>query len=170
MWKYLKGLLCLQFKRWKLEHCIIKRDSTTVILFCIKVGPSHSNFFICFNNSHSEMMKNAFYLILKAFFVIKIFEFSERLNKNFLWKRHQMVLNIKKFSIFFLRLILYIQVLMYRNLDFHVMSEAAIGVLLVSALMLFFFSSKNSSYIWKKKNRSNSKACCCSDLVVSTTT
>ena len=170
MWKYLKGLLCLQFRRWKLEHCIIKRDSTTVILFCIKVGPSHSNFFICFNNSHSEMMKNAFYLILKAFFVIKIFEFSERLNKNFLWKRHQMVLNFKKFSIFFLRLILYIQVLMYRNLDFHVMSEAAIGVLLVSALMLFFFSSKNSSYIWKKKNRSNSKACCCSDLVVSTTT
>ena len=133
----------MQFKRRKIEcNCSIERDWTTVILFSIKVGPSHSNVFICFNDSQSEMMKNGFYLILKAFFVIKIFEFSERFNKNFLRKRHQMFLNFKKFSICFLKLLLYIQILMYRNLDFDVKSVTAIGVLLVSALMLLTFFVK----------------------------
>ena len=99
--------------------------------------------------------------ILKALLVIKIFEFSERFNKNFLWK----------FSICFLRLILCIQILMYQSLDFHFKSVAAVGVLLVSALMLLFFFVKNSSYIWKKqKVLANSKAYCCSNPVVSTTT
>ena len=32
-------------------------------------------FILCFNDSPSEMMKNAFYFILKAFFVLKIFKF-----------------------------------------------------------------------------------------------
>ena len=32
-------------------------------------------FFICFNDSPSKMMKNAFYFILKALFVLKIFKF-----------------------------------------------------------------------------------------------
>ena len=32
-------------------------------------------FFICFNNSPSKMMKNAFYFILKALFFLKIFIF-----------------------------------------------------------------------------------------------
>ena len=32
-------------------------------------------FFICFNDSPSKMMKNAFYLILKALLVLKIFKF-----------------------------------------------------------------------------------------------
>ena len=32
-------------------------------------------FFICFNNSPSRMMKKAFYLLLKALFVLKIFNF-----------------------------------------------------------------------------------------------
>ena len=50
----------------------------------------------------------------------------------------------------FLRLILYIQVLMYRNLDFHVKSVAAIGVLLVSNLMLFFFRQKIVAIFGKK--------------------
>ena len=31
--------------------------------------------FICFNESLSKMMKNAFYFILKAFFVFKVFKF-----------------------------------------------------------------------------------------------
>ena len=31
--------------------------------------------FICFNESPSKMMKNAFYFILKALFVLKIFKF-----------------------------------------------------------------------------------------------
>ena len=43
----------------------------------LKVGfsPSKKNFFICFNDSSSKMMKNAFYFILKAPFVLKIFKF-----------------------------------------------------------------------------------------------
>ena len=32
-------------------------------------------FFICFNDSPPKMMKNAFYYILKALFVLKIFNF-----------------------------------------------------------------------------------------------
>ena len=31
--------------------------------------------FICFNDSSSKLMKNAFYFILKAVFVLKIFKF-----------------------------------------------------------------------------------------------
>ena len=146
MWKYLNGILRLQFKR-KIEwYCSIKIDSTTVILFCIKFGPSHSNVFICFNESLSEMMKSAFYLILKALFVIKIFEFSERFNKNFLWK----------FSICFTSILSqWLQLVSYWFLLW----------------CYYSFSSKNSSYIWKKqKLLANSKAYCCSNPVVSTTT
>ena len=32
-------------------------------------------FFVCFNDSPSKVMKNAFYFILKALFVLKIFKF-----------------------------------------------------------------------------------------------
>ena len=43
----------------------------------IKVGlsPSKKNFYFCFNDSPSKMIKNAFYFILKAYFVLKIFKF-----------------------------------------------------------------------------------------------
>ena len=43
----------------------------------IKVGlsPSKKNCFICFNDSPSEMMKNAFRFSLKALFFLKIFKF-----------------------------------------------------------------------------------------------
>ena len=37
--------------------------------------PKKNIFFICFNDSPSKMMKNAFYFILKALFVLKIFKF-----------------------------------------------------------------------------------------------
>ena len=42
----------------------------------IKVGlsPSKKNF-ICFKDSPSKMLKNAFYFILKVIFVLKIFKF-----------------------------------------------------------------------------------------------
>ena len=42
-----------------------------------KVGFSASKkvFFICFNDSPSKMKKNTFYFILKALFVLKIFNF-----------------------------------------------------------------------------------------------
>ena len=43
----------------------------------LKVGlsPSKEKFFICFNDGPSKVMKNAFYFILKALFVLKIFKF-----------------------------------------------------------------------------------------------
>ena len=43
----------------------------------IKVGlsPSKKVFFICFNDSPLKMMKNAFYFIFKALFLLKIFKF-----------------------------------------------------------------------------------------------
>ena len=43
----------------------------------LKVGLSSSKnvFFIFFNDSHSKMMKNVFYFILKALFVLKTFNF-----------------------------------------------------------------------------------------------
>ena len=37
------------------------------------------NCFICFNDSPSKMMKNAFYFILKALFVLKMFNFLSRI-------------------------------------------------------------------------------------------
>ena len=45
--------------------------------FHLKVGfsPSKNNSFIRFNENPLNMMKNAFYFILKAFFVLKIFKF-----------------------------------------------------------------------------------------------
>ena len=41
-----------------------------------KVGffPFKKNYFICFNESPLRMMQNAFYFILKAFFVLNIYE------------------------------------------------------------------------------------------------
>ena len=47
-------------------------------------------FFICFSYSPSKMMKNAFYFILKALFVIKIFKGTLMQ----IWKSHWMVLFI----------------------------------------------------------------------------
>ena len=43
----------------------------------IKVGlsPSEKNFYICFNESPLKKLKNGFYFILKALFILKIFRF-----------------------------------------------------------------------------------------------
>ena len=47
----------------------------------LKVGrsPSKKNCVICLIESSLKMMKNAFYFILKALFVLKIFKFLSRL-------------------------------------------------------------------------------------------
>ena len=44
---------------------------------CVKVrlSPSKKFFFVCFNGSSSKMMKNAFYFMLKALVILKIFKF-----------------------------------------------------------------------------------------------
>ena len=47
-------------------------------LFKVGLSPS-KNFFICFNDSPSKLMKNAFYFNLKALFVLQIFNFLSRL-------------------------------------------------------------------------------------------
>ena len=44
------------------------------LIYYIK-SDSHLPKKICFNDSPSKMMKKVFYFILKAFFVLKIFEF-----------------------------------------------------------------------------------------------
>ena len=43
--------------------------------FKVGLSPSKKIFFICFNDSPWKMMKNAFYFILKALFVLKVFKF-----------------------------------------------------------------------------------------------
>ena len=43
-------------------------------IFKAGLSPSKKNLFICFNDSPLKMMKNAFYFILKALFVLKIFK------------------------------------------------------------------------------------------------
>ena len=48
-------------------------------MFEVGLSPSKKICFICFNDSPSEMMKNAFYSILKALFVLKIILFLSRL-------------------------------------------------------------------------------------------
>ena len=58
-----------------LQKC---NHSGTLTGFLFLKSHSHvlKKFFICFNDSPSKMMKNAFYFILKALFVLKIFKFS----------------------------------------------------------------------------------------------
>ena len=46
-----------------------------VLVFKVGLSPSKKKVIICFNHSPSKMMKNAFYFILKALFVLKIFKF-----------------------------------------------------------------------------------------------
>ena len=40
----------------------------------VALSPSKKNSFICFSYSLAKMMKNVFYFILKALFVLKIFK------------------------------------------------------------------------------------------------
>ena len=52
---------------WRFRFLKVLQDREAGLLH------SKKNFFICFNDSLFEMMKIAFYFILKAFFVLKIF-------------------------------------------------------------------------------------------------
>ena len=40
----------------------------------VRLSPSKEKSFICFNDSPSKIMKNDFFFILKALFVLKIFK------------------------------------------------------------------------------------------------
>ena len=43
-------------------------------VFKVGLSPSKEIFIVCFNDSPSKVMKYAFYFILKALFVLKIFK------------------------------------------------------------------------------------------------
>ena len=65
-----KLFLCVLQKSFKTVKasftCLLKSGSDLTIFFVI---------IICFNDSSSKMMKNAFYFILKTIFVLNIFKF-----------------------------------------------------------------------------------------------
>ena len=44
-------------------------------LFKVRLPPSEKNYMVCFIESPLEMMKNVFYFILKALFILKMFKF-----------------------------------------------------------------------------------------------
>ena len=54
----------------QIDYCI-EHPLTTAF----KVGLLKKKIFIFFNESHLKLMKNAFYFILKAFFVLEIFKY-----------------------------------------------------------------------------------------------
>ena len=58
------------------EEAVISRENVVLSLLQLK-SDSHlpKHFFISFNESPLKMMKNAFYFILKALFILKIFKF-----------------------------------------------------------------------------------------------
>ena len=64
----------------QIEHKIIStkpKNFPGFWLQCFKVGslPAKNNCLICFIERPLKMMKNAFYFILKALYVLKIFNF-----------------------------------------------------------------------------------------------
>ena len=58
-----------------IEVYLIFRSLQLDVAFKVGLSPSEKNYVTCFIESPLKMMKNAFYLILKAVFVLKIFKF-----------------------------------------------------------------------------------------------
>ena len=89
IWCYLKVLVgYLQVICYSKIFCSILNLASTIFIFfhqmiVLKVGLSFSKktILICFNDSPSKMMKNAFYFMLKALFVLKIFKFLWHVEK-----------------------------------------------------------------------------------------
>ena len=55
--------------------CYMRDSACSWCIVNVGLSPSKNCFCICFNDSSSKMMKNAFYFILKALFVLKMFKF-----------------------------------------------------------------------------------------------
>ena len=53
----------------------VRNFFASLITLKVRPSPSKEICFICFNESPSKVMKNAFYFILKALFVLKISKF-----------------------------------------------------------------------------------------------
>ena len=60
------------YMRKSLNHRLLISDRPLIKL---RLSPLKKNCFICFNESSLKMMKNRFYIILKSFFVPKIFKY-----------------------------------------------------------------------------------------------
>ena len=72
VWCFLKtSSISFCLESTKIQLAIIYHS----FLFKIGLSASKKHFLICFNDSPSTMMKNGFYFILKALFVLKIFKF-----------------------------------------------------------------------------------------------
>ena len=56
-------------------HKCSKLSNSSKLILKVGLLPSKKVFFICFNDSPSKMMKNAFYFIVKSLFILKIFKF-----------------------------------------------------------------------------------------------
>ena len=63
------------------EETLVLRllDSNVMIYFKVRLSPTKNICVICLIESPLTMMKNAFYFILKALFVLKLFKFLSRL-------------------------------------------------------------------------------------------
>ena len=80
---YFKNTYVSRPLKWVICYRQIEHAYTDTTMFVesfhdkLKVGlsPSKKNCVICFIESPLKMMKNAFYFILKALFVLKIFKF-----------------------------------------------------------------------------------------------
>ena len=64
-----------------------------------------------------------------------------------------MFLNCQNISICFLRLILNIQISIYRNIDFLIKSAIIVGVLLGSALFIYLFFRREVAIIFRQKTQ-----------------
>ena len=64
-----------RFKRRKHYKCINQKP----LYFKVELSPSKKNYVICLTESLLKMMEKAFYFILKAVFILKIFKFLSRL-------------------------------------------------------------------------------------------
>ena len=71
---------CLSLElRGKYPFSMNREYFSPYMFFTSRVLTSKKKFVFCFIESPFEMMKNAFYFILKALFVLKIFQFLPRL-------------------------------------------------------------------------------------------
>ena len=70
------GLAHLQQADLALDKLLLESTGSSMTRkFKVGLSSSKKNFFICFNDGPSKMMKNAFHFILKVLFVLKIFKF-----------------------------------------------------------------------------------------------
>ena len=68
----------LEIDKMTLLYLLILQENITK-LFKVGISPSKKNRVICLIESPLKMMKNDFYFILKALFVLKLFRFLSRL-------------------------------------------------------------------------------------------